>query len=1200
MHIKNIFISGFRSYREQSFQTELSPKNNVIVGKNGSGKSNFFAAVQFVLSEKYSVLTAAERKELFHVGSGRPALSIFVEIIFDNSDGRLVIPGRTEEKEVRIRRTVGLKQDEFRVNDRRFTATEVKQLLESAGFSSSNPYYIVEQGKIVALANMTDEERCHLIKEVAGTGVYEARRKESEEILEETSVKYKKIEESIKELQERLSELETESAELKSFQEVEKERKCIEYCIFALELSNAKECLLKLDDKRNEFLSTLSKNRDADINIKNGIESAEAHIRNCAKRIAQLEEEMRLLENEVALLNSKKAIAQLDAADATNAMSRNEKERVSLQKEEKQLEKSILKIKNDLDIKQGKLTSQQKNMEKKNEELAVLEAKLESLLAKRGRRKLFKNKSERDKWLSSEIERNRNIIDAHKKEVLRLKNNIDDVGKQIRDEERQQKEREEITKRMESKMADHETRRVKAINLRNTLNIERRNLWQKVNEQESIVQRIQDDYNHSRHQLERAIRHDIRQGLQSVKEVLNEIGDERLRKAVHGQLIELIDVSKGYEVAAEVTAGNALFNIVVDSFEVSAILLEQINIRKKPGRISFFPLDTCKSVPMRFDSKDGCTSLMDHISCNEKFQGIVAEVFGRTAVVSSIEDGAKAVKQYNCDTVTLEGDQLGRKGGITGGYLETRNMKLSAFRNEKILSSKQVKEKEILEKLCQEVAVIEQKITDVINEMESLKGEFSVAENEADADLRDVRLHNERKARLEKQKDQLIGAQKGLEKNILDAENALSVLQEEIKDEFVSKWGEEEETQLELLMNEVDKGRRDVSSLQLQNVQLSTEVGLLEDTLQNVTRRMNIVHDRARELGWVKTNNQTLAKEQVNVDEEFSLVFNRLDAVKRLIEEVTKDKADTEVKLENLKTKRLATSRSIQERRDDDERSQVQRTLLVQRRDDAIEKIRKLGVVPKDAESYAGQSLGMLMHRLKENNEKMKKYAHVNRKAVDQYSSLLETKNELVSQGENLQNELKSIHDLMDHLDKKKDEAVERTYKQIQYQFEEVFKELVATENCHGELQLVRSSLKKQAGEDPYIAARIRVSFGLGTAITDLAQLSGGQKSLVALALIFAIQRCDPAPFYLFDEIDAALDAEYRSSVAKLLRKESENSQFITATFKTEMIEAADQVLGVFFHNKVSRIQVISLEEGVKLLKQAALEERKRARDSEE
>ncbi|KAF8278554.1 putative structural maintenance of chromosome 3 protein [Trypanosoma cruzi] len=1200
MHIKNILISGFRSYRDQSFQVDLSPKNNVIVGKNGSGKSNFFAAVQFVLSEKYTTLTAAERKELFHAGSGRPALSIFVEIIFDNSDGRLIIPGRAEEKEVRIRRTLGLKQDEFRVNDRRFTATEVRQLLESAGFSSSNPYYIVEQGKIVNMANMSDEERCQLIKDVAGTRVYEARRKESEEILEETSGKYRKIEDSIDQLQKRLTELEAETAELKSLQEIERERKCVEYSIFFLELANAKECLQKLDEERSKYVSSLNEQRDAENNTNSSIEIEEKNIRNCAQRITHLEGEMQTLEREATKLNSKKAIAQLDVADATNSISRNESERLALQKEVENLEKNAEKVKKDLELSRNNLNQHQRTTDHKSNELASLEKKLEALLAKRGRRKLFKNKKERDVWLAGEIERNRNTIETHRKEITRINKSIEDINNRIHEEDKNQKEKEAATKKVETKLADHETRRGRAITVRNTLNLERRNLWQKVNEQEIIVQRLQDEWSRSRHQLERAVRHDTRQGIQSLREVLHELADEKLTNAVHGQLIELIDVGRGYETAVEVTAGNALFNVVIDSFDVGALILDQINLRKKPGRISFFPLDTCKSEPIRFDGKEGCSSLMEHISCNPRFKGVVAEVFGKTAIVSSMEEGSKFVKEYNCDAVTMEGDQISRKGGITGGYLESRNSRLLSFNNEKKLSERLANEKTLLENLCQEVAVVEQKITDAMNEIESLRGEASRAENDADADLRDARLHDERKVRLEKHREQLLETRKSLEKGMADANSSLELLQQEAREDFVSSWGGKEESHLESVITEVDKTREDLSALQLQRVQITTEVQLLEDTLQNITRRLNIARDRIRELLWVNTNNQTLTREQGNVDAEISLVSARIETVRQSIAETTNEKMASEEKLEVLKNKQFASARAVQERRDNDEKKQIQRTLLVQRRDDAMEKIRKLGIVPKDASKYSGQSLGMLMYRLKENNEKLKKYSHVNRKAVDQYSSLMETKNELVGQKEILQNELKSIHDLMEHLDKKKDEAVERTFKQMQYQFEVVFKEIVATEDCHGELQLVRSAAKKNAGEDPYIGARICVSFGLGNAITDLGQLSGGQKSLVALALIFAIQRCDPAPFYLFDEIDAALDAEYRSSVAKLILKDSENCQFITSTFKTEMLEAADRVLGVFFHNKTSRIQPISLEEGVKLLKQAAFEERKRAREIEE
>jgi structural maintenance of chromosome 3 (chondroitin sulfate proteoglycan 6) len=355
MHIKNIQISGFRSYRDQIFPEDLSPGNNVIVGRNGSGKSNFFAAIQFVLSEKYSTLRANERKELFHQGAGRAALSAFVEIVFDNSDGRLVIPGRAEEAEVRIRRTVGLKQDEFRVNDRKFSASEVRQLLESAGFSGSNPYYIVEQGKIVNLASMSETERFQLIKDVAGTNIYDSRRNESTEILVETEARRVKIDEAIGQLDTRLHELEAETAELKAFQEQDKKRKSLEYCIYNAEIQQAKEELTKLDSAWETRLKVSNTSRDDEIATERVIHELDAKVQSCSQHIIQLEQERQNIERERQINVSKRALLNLKARDAEGANGQNQEELTALHTEETELNKALKTASADLNSKKSSL-----------------------------------------------------------------------------------------------------------------------------------------------------------------------------------------------------------------------------------------------------------------------------------------------------------------------------------------------------------------------------------------------------------------------------------------------------------------------------------------------------------------------------------------------------------------------------------------------------------------------------------------------------------------------------------------------------------------------------------------------------------------------------------------------------------------------------------------------------------------------------
>ncbi|XP_011408312.2 PREDICTED: structural maintenance of chromosomes protein 3-like, partial [Amphimedon queenslandica] len=182
MYIKQVIIQGFRSFKDQTEVEPFSPKHNVIVGRNGSGKSNFFFAIQFVLSDDFTHLKPDDRQQLLHEGTGPRTVTAYVEIIFDNSDHRIQI----ESEEVTLRRVIGMKKDNYYLDGKHVTKNDVMCLLEGAGFSRSNPYYIVKQGKITQLATAPDSHRLKLLREVAGTRVYDEKKEESLNILKET------------------------------------------------------------------------------------------------------------------------------------------------------------------------------------------------------------------------------------------------------------------------------------------------------------------------------------------------------------------------------------------------------------------------------------------------------------------------------------------------------------------------------------------------------------------------------------------------------------------------------------------------------------------------------------------------------------------------------------------------------------------------------------------------------------------------------------------------------------------------------------------------------------------------------------------------------------------------------------------------------------------------------------------------------
>ena len=268
---------------------------------------------------------------------------------------------------------------------------------------------------------------------------------------------------------------------------------------------------------------------------------------------------------------------------------------------------------------------------------------------------------------------------------------------------------------------------------------------------------------------------------------------------------------------------------------------------------------------------------------------------------------------------------------------------------------------------------------------------------------------------------------------------------------------------------------------------------------------------------------------------------------------------------------------------------------LSQKREGLQKKIRELGSLPSDAfERYRGESAASLRKLLDKANKQLSKLGNVNKKALDQYQQFTEQREELEKRRTEINKAYDSITQLIDHLDHKKDEAIERTFKQVSMNFKDVFHRLVP--GGRGELVMQRKrAAPRDADEDEdapaappattfsdkYSGVKIKVSFGQGETM-QMKQLSGGQKTVVAVALIFAIQRCDPMPFYLFDEIDAALDPQYRTAVAHMVKAQANNkTQFIATTFRPEIVKEATCIQGVSHSHKVSTVQKVPLDEAL-------------------
>nr|CAD7572795.1 unnamed protein product [Timema californicum] len=286
------------------------------------------------------------------------------------------------------------------------------------------------------------------------------------------------------------------------------------------------------------------------------------------------------------------------------------------------------------------------------------------------------------------------------------------------------------------------------------------------------------------------------------------------------------------------------------------------------------------------------------------------------------------------------------------------------------------------------------------------------------------------------------------------------------------------------------------------------------------------------------------------------------------------------------KTKEKEIQEKIQEDAKDLEKMASKQNTLQSKIADCTKKIQELGSLPSPEiyAKYQNLSTKNLFKEMEKANSHLKKYSHVNKKALDQFMSFSDQKEKLVKRKEELDRGDEKIKELMLVLEQRKYEAIEFTFKQVSKYFSEVFHKLVPS----GHAQLVMRRNEDEAGgsqdvesdSDKFTGVGIRVSFtGRNAEMREMNQLSGGQKSLVALGLIFSIQKCDPAPFYLFDEIDQALDSQHRMAVADMIHELSRDAQFITTTFRPELLVHANKFYGVKFRNKVSHVECVSREE---------------------
>ncbi|KAF6265896.1 RecF/RecN/SMC [Scenedesmus sp. NREL 46B-D3] len=1203
------------------------------------------AAIRFVLND-FSGAGAEERQKLLHEGAGHASISGYVEVVFDNSDGRFPL----DRDEVRLRRTIGLKKDEFTIDRKHvkwvassgsrdsriaWLSGAVPMVLAGQGTGTgadcvtgricrllrSNPYYVVQQGKIQEMARMTPAMRLELLKEVGGTRVYEERRRESIKIMAETEA--------------RRTQVRARHRGVLAYQGLDRQQRGIEYALLDRELTAARKELAKVDEERAKLRADTAAAREATSDASQQLADKEAAIAASKEALAAAGKQAKSLTQERKAALAAKAAAEADVAEAQGAADAAGASAQSAQAE-------LSKLQQDVAATQAQLTEAEEGLGQakaaEREADQALEDAKAKLQCQAGRSSQFSSQQERDGHLRQTIGRLKQAAAGQQEQLQQLQQQEAELSSALNDMASEVGDKERLVASLSEQIAAADAEHAQAKATRNEALDARKKAWEEADELSGEHKAAEADYNKAFEAWQRAVPREVLEGLLATESLRRQHG----LQGVAGCLVDLLDVPPQLVTAADV--------VVVEDDSVGLKLVELLN-KQGRGRAA----GARRAYPRQW-GRD-VEPLHKYMRCQDKYAKAVQQVFGRFVVCkdrATME--AVAASGAPVDAITLDGDVMRRKGTLSGGYMNNARSKFNTYKQvgrgpgagrtgvwrRRQGRGERHKELEVrLKELERAKEAASTRADQLGQDILRLEAAVTAAEESARgcasswrrcaccavvAAKAAVEAAKGDSRKLSAQVQEAAGAQEEAGRQLQELTRQIQAAEAELKTDMHAGLTAAERRELAQLQPALEGLAKELAAARKARNQAQSQVTKLQTRLDtNLLKRLGQLQAAASqpELAGQRASLESLQQDLARAESVLADVEGRLVAVEARSEELSKEVRSLSAGCQQLREAAAAGSAAAAEESRAAAALDTRQAQLLARCEDLARRIRELGSLSAEVfEKYQGKGAKELHSALKKVQGELAKYSHVNKKALDQFANFTEQRQELTRRVDEVQqsgeageleqtparHEQTKIRELIAALDMRKNEAIERTFKGVAKNFREVFAELVP--GGKGELVMQRrkpgeEESEEEEGDGPaagaahgvlerYSGVKVRVAFSRGNETVSLKLLSGGQKTLVALALIFAIQRCDPAPFYLFDEIDAALDPQYRTTADD----ERNPAMFVVTTFHPQIASECDKVYGVMQRNKVSSIDVITKADALAFLQ--AEEEQQQARQQQQ
>lgn len=607
--------------------------------------------------------------------------------------------------------------------------------------------------------------------------------------------------------------------------------------------------------------------------------------------------------------------------------------------------------------------------------------------------------------------------------------------------------------------------------------------------------------------LSQMMDHNTSRGIAAVRRIKRQHNLE----GVYGTLAELFDVSDRYRTAVEVTAGQSLFHYVVDTDETATTVLEILQ-KEKAGRVTFMPLNRLRSRPLEMPRASDTIPMIEKLQYDPAYERAFQHVFGKTIICPNLQVASQYARSHGVNAITPDGDRSDKRGALTGGYHDSRQSRLDAVKNVGKWRDEYETKRNRGTDIRKELEKLDQVITKAVGELQKLEQQRHQVQNRSGPLRQELRSKREL---LQKKMDTLDAKRRALrnvQSNLAALNDQVQAFQTESSSPFQKALTSEEEAHLETLSGTVQELRRQYQELSTKRSELEARKSVLEVELrENLNPRLDQLLngdiDMAEEE--VQGNLKETQREQKRLSQALEKLNGRIGQVDTSIEEANARVNDLQQRNAETRREMEELARSIEKHQRRMEKSMQKKAALTKQAAECAANIRDLGVLPDEAfTKYKNTDSNTVVKKLHKTNEALKKYSHVNKKAFEQYNSFTKQRETLTTRREELDASQKSIDDLISVLDQRKDEAIERTFKQVSREFANVFEKLVPA--GRGRLIIQRKTDRHLRPEDDvdsddeeakqsvenYVGVGISVSFNSKHDEQQrIQQLSGGQKS---------------------------------------------------------------------------------------------------------